>query len=87
MVKHTDLGPTRYTQVKALARLKRSGNITLAGHAPGKIYGRLNCRAGKRMKTDNRVFFRDAAEAMTQGFRPCAICMRAAYRAWVPTTQ
>jgi hypothetical protein len=87
MIKHVDLGPTRYAQLKALVHLIQSGAMTMAGHAPGKIYGRLDCRAGKRMKTANRVFFRDEAEATAQGYRPCAVCMRAAYRAWQPTNQ
>lgn len=87
MVNHIDLGPTRYARLKNLVSLTQSGAVTLAGHAPGKIYGRLNCVAGKRMKTVNRVFFRDEAEAVRQGFRPCASCMRAAYRAWLPANQ
>lgn len=82
MIKHIDLGPTRYARLKALVRLKQRGEITLAGHAPGKIYGHLHCRAGKRMKAANRVFFRDEAESTAQGFRPCALCMRTAYQAW-----
>ena len=86
MIKHTELGASRYTQLKALSGLLRNGMVTLAGHAPGKIYGQLTCRAGKRMKAENRVFFRDEAEATALGFRPCALCMRAAYRVWKQAT-
>ena len=50
MIKHTELGASRYTQLKALVWLMRNGGVTLAGHAPGKIYGQLTCQAGKRMK-------------------------------------
>jgi hypothetical protein len=87
MIKHTELGASHYAQLKVLAGLLRNGVVTLAGHAPGKIYGHLHCRAGKRMKTANRVFFRNEVEAMALGFRPCAVCMRAAYWAWRSTVQ
>ncbi|GAB3780497.1 hypothetical protein GCM10028818_32810 [Spirosoma horti] len=58
------------------------GRVRFGGHRPGKIYGLLTCRAGKRMKVDNRVFFRDEAEAIQAGYRPCAVCMPIQYRAW-----
>ncbi|HEX9958566.1 MAG TPA: Ada metal-binding domain-containing protein, partial [Fibrella sp.] len=62
--------------------LVRSGAVTLAGNWPGKIYGRFNCRAGKRMAARNRVYFRDEAEAVEAGFRPCSVCLPEAYRSW-----
>ena len=61
----------------------RRGEIALAGHRPRKVYGRLDCRAGrKQMKRRNRVFFAGEAEALQAGYRPCAVCMPDAYRAW-----
>ena len=30
----------------------------------------------------HRVFFADEATAVAAGYRPCAICMPEAYRAW-----
>ena len=61
---------------------------TLGGHKRSKIYGRLDCpgalRAIKRGHTyqKSRVFFADETTAIAAGFRPCAVCMRDAYKAW-----
>jgi methylphosphotriester-DNA--protein-cysteine methyltransferase len=82
MIRHLDLGPTPFGQLRALVKLVKSRGITLGGHRPSKIYGQLNCRAGKCMKPENRVFFRDETEAVEQGYRPCAVCMPKAYKAW-----
>lgn len=65
-----------------LFRLIKAGLITLAGNRKLKIYGHLNCSSGKRMKKENRVFFKDAAEAKANGFRPCGHCMRELYKEW-----
>ncbi len=82
MIHHTDLGKTPFSRLRAVTGLVRSGEITLGGHRPGKVYGQLTCRAGKRMKPENRVFFRDKTEAVEQGYRPCAVCMPTAYQTW-----
>ncbi|WP_288438011.1 Ada metal-binding domain-containing protein [uncultured Chryseobacterium sp.] len=60
----------------------RSGKIRLGGNKKLKIYGLLNCRSGKRMKRENRVFFIDEIEALENKFRPCGHCMREAYKKW-----
>ena len=60
----------------------RNGTISLGGNRQLKIYGQLNCRTGKRMKKENRVFFPSEAAAMEQGYRPCAHCMNNAYQNW-----
>ena len=58
------------------------------GNKRGQIYGRLDCpsalRAIKRGRTyqQHRVFFADEASAIAAGFRPCARCMRDAYKMW-----
>ena len=65
-----------------LFRLLRSGAIAFAGNKKLLIYGRLNCKSGKRMKMENRVFFDSEREALECGFRPCAHCMREAYLRW-----
>lgn len=85
MIRQADLGPTRFAQLRTLVKLVRSGAVTLGGNRAGKRYGRLGCRAGKRLKPANRVFFRDAAEAVEAGFRPCAVCLPEAYRLWRQT--
>jgi hypothetical protein len=59
----------------------------LGGHRRSRIYGRLDCptalralaRGGYRCQ---RVFFADEPTAITAGYRPCAVCLSAAYRAW-----
>ena len=58
------------------------GKIRLAGNKKLKIYGTLHCKSGKRMKKENRVFFKDEKEAIDYGYRPCAICMSAMYSEW-----
>lgn len=45
-----------------------------AGWGPGKIFGRLDCKSGMRMKKENRVFFHTLEDAVTEGYRPCQKC-------------
>jgi hypothetical protein len=57
------------------------------GHRGNRIYGRLNCRAALRAISAGgyvayRVFFADEPTAVAAGYRPCAVCMPDAYRAW-----
>ncbi|MGV9836785.1 Ada metal-binding domain-containing protein [Nocardia niigatensis] len=59
----------------------------LGGHRRLKIYGRLDCPATLRALarggyTAHRVFFADVDTAIAAGYRPCAVCSRAAYREW-----
>jgi hypothetical protein len=80
-VRHADLTPAR------LHGMIRRGAIAFGGYAPRKrpgmrIYGLLTCWSGKKMHAENRVFFGGEAQAIAAGFRPCAHCMPAAYRAW-----
>jgi methylphosphotriester-DNA--protein-cysteine methyltransferase len=56
--------------------------ILFAGNGKLKIYGLLNCKSGKRMKKQNRLFFVSEVEAVQLGFRPCAHCMNAKYKVW-----
>jgi methylphosphotriester-DNA--protein-cysteine methyltransferase len=75
MIAHIDIG----------SRLKQkihSGEISLGGYKKKKIYGTLHCSSGKRMKTGNRVFFKDEKEAIENGYRPCAHCMPEKYKRW-----
>lgn len=76
MIEHKTLGESDImNQIK-------SGAISHAGNTRLKIYGKLNCKSGKRMKVENRVFFESEEEALTNGFRPCAHCMNTAYLNW-----
>jgi methylphosphotriester-DNA--protein-cysteine methyltransferase len=45
-----------------------------AGWRPGKIFGRLDCKSGLRMKKENRVFFLTYQDAIDSGYRPCKNC-------------
>ena len=45
-----------------------------AGWRPGKIFGRLDCKSGMRMKKENRVFFLNLEDAVAEGYRPCRNC-------------
>jgi hypothetical protein len=57
------------------------------GHRRGRLYGRLDCPAGLRAirrggYVSQRVFFADEADAVAAGYRPCAVCLPAAYVKW-----
>lgn len=82
MIKHIDLGPTPAARKAALSALIRKGDITLGGYRKAKIFGLLSCRSGKRMKAENRVFFKSEAEALAAGYRPCGHCMQPQYEHW-----
>ncbi|MEM9316106.1 MAG: Ada metal-binding domain-containing protein [Pseudomonadota bacterium] len=65
-----------------LASKIASREIRLGGNKRLRIYGSLDCRSGKRMKRENRVFFTNEHEAIACGYRPCGNCMKAAYKQW-----
>lgn len=52
------------------------------GNKKLKIYGNLSCASGKRMKKENRVFFKNETEAFQNGYRPCGLCMQKLYLQW-----
>jgi methylphosphotriester-DNA--protein-cysteine methyltransferase len=60
----------------------RQQKLTLGGNQKLKIYGTLHCKSGKRMKTVNRVFFTDENDAISNGYRPCAHCLKEKYTHW-----
>lgn len=82
MIKHIDLGEHQDERRRNLASLIRTGQISFAGYRKGKIYGLLNCSSGKRMKIENRVFFKNESEALANGYRPCGNCLPQEYRIW-----
>jgi methylphosphotriester-DNA--protein-cysteine methyltransferase len=61
---------------------------TFGGHRRSKIYGRLDCSGARRAIArgntyqKSRVFFADEVTAIAAGYRPCAVCLRDAYRKW-----
>jgi methylphosphotriester-DNA--protein-cysteine methyltransferase len=76
MIKHIDINNTE------LYRRIRRKEIVYGGNLNLKIYGTLQCKSGKRMKNQNRVFFNTTEQAKELGFRPCGHCMRIAYKNW-----
>jgi methylphosphotriester-DNA--protein-cysteine methyltransferase len=72
-------GKLNAATIRSLIRQKK---IRLGGNRRLRIYGVLSCASGKKMKKENRVFFASEAEALDNGYRPCAHCMRAAYQNW-----
>jgi len=76
MTRHIDL-----TDIQLHKLIKEKG-ITIGGNARLKIYGTLKCCSGKRMKKENRIFFKNETEALNEGFRPCGHCMWQQYLIW-----
>ena len=66
-----------------LKEMIQSKKIQLGGNIKLKIYGTLSCASGKRMKKQNRVFFKNENEAKQFGFRPCGHCLREKYTRWI----
>ena len=82
MIKQIDLGLTEAAQKQHIRSLIRRGQIALAGNRKANIYGNLDCTSGKRMNPGTRVFFKDRAEAIQLGYRPCGHCMQKQYQEW-----
>jgi methylphosphotriester-DNA--protein-cysteine methyltransferase len=82
MISHNEIGPETFATSRKLKQMIDSDQITMGGNRNLKIYGRLSCGSGKRMKRNNRVFFADEHDALTHGYRPCGHCMREAYLKW-----
>ena len=56
--------------------------VLFGGNKNLKIYGKLDCKSGQRMKRENRVFFISEKEALENNFRPCGHCMKPDYKKW-----
>ncbi|WP_198343143.1 Ada metal-binding domain-containing protein [Oleiphilus messinensis] len=70
VIRHSEISDQR------LWRLLRTQKIRFAGNRKLKIYGTLSCTSGRRMKRENRVFFRSESEAVAAGYRACKRCMK-----------
>jgi hypothetical protein len=79
---------TSYTLIDANGRPYPSPTPgRFGGHRRNKVYGLLDCRSARRAidaggYVTNRVFFADESTAVAAGYRPCAVCLPAAYEAW-----
>lgn len=82
MIDHLSLGNKPFTRSRSLYKLIAAGEIKLAGNKKLKIYGKLNCGSGKRLKVENRVFFKNEEDAMASGYRPCGNCLACDYKRW-----
>ncbi|MDB5137076.1 MAG: hypothetical protein JWP37_3679 [Mucilaginibacter sp.] len=82
MILHSELGDNAFRRSRQLKLLIDKGDVQLAGNRKLEIYGTLTCSSGKRMKTNNRIFFTSEAEAIDMGYRPCGHCMHKAYQQW-----
>lgn len=60
----------------------RRKEICWAGNRRLKIYGRLQCRSGKKIDPRHRVFFASEQEAIASGYRPCGHCLQKQYKTW-----
>ncbi|WP_343523726.1 Ada metal-binding domain-containing protein [Pedobacter sp.] len=80
MIKHADIS------TEELKKHFKNKDICFGGNARLKIFGLLTCRSGKRMKKENRVFFRSVEEALQHGYRPCGHCLKTAYQQWIYST-
>ena len=76
MIAHIDIDEI------TLRRKIKNYEINFGGNKKLKIYGTLQCKSGKRMKKENRVFFISEKEAMKMGYRPCGHCMKSKYKQW-----
>jgi methylphosphotriester-DNA--protein-cysteine methyltransferase len=63
-----------YTILKAGKPAKSKVPGKYAGWRPGRIFGRLDCKSGMKMKKENRVFFLSWQDAIDSGYRPCKKC-------------
>lgn len=77
MIKHSDV---LHSSIKNKIKNKE---ICYGGNLNLKIYGLLNCKSGKRMKIENRIFFKTENEAIENGFRPCGNCLNKKYKEWI----
>jgi methylphosphotriester-DNA--protein-cysteine methyltransferase len=82
MIRHTELGESKFARSRKLKELINDGKIRFGGNRKLKIYGMLDCPSGTRMNPGNRVFFESEGEAKENGYRPCGHCMRMAYLQW-----
>ncbi|MDB5018294.1 MAG: metal-binding protein [Mucilaginibacter sp.] len=82
MIRHTELGDTPFKRSRQLKVLLNNNEIAFAGNSKLRIYGTLDCFSGKRMKVQNRVFFKSEEEARQLSYRPCGHCLYKEYKIW-----
>ncbi len=63
-----------YTLLRNGEFIKSTTPGKYAGYKKDKIFGKLDCKSGMRMKKENRVFFATWEDAINEGYRPCKNC-------------
>ena len=48
----------------------------LVGSKSGKKYHKQSCKMVDNMDTANKVYFKDAAGAEKEGYKPCSVCFK-----------
>lgn len=76
MIRHIEISANE------LGKKIKQKQISFGGNRKLKIYGKLQCPSGKRMKRENRVFFSSENQAKKNGYRPCGHCMKTDYQKW-----
>lgn len=59
----------------------------IGGHTKLKIYGQLDCPSALRhlengQYAKHRIFFANEGDAISNGYRPCGVCMPQKYKIW-----
>ncbi|RDC56304.1 metal-binding protein [Pedobacter chinensis] len=80
MIKHQEI-----SSADLRGKIKNK-EICFGGNARLMIYGKLDCKSGKRTKPENRIFFETENEARSAGFRPCGNCLNVKYKQWIYLT-
>jgi len=76
MIQHCEI-----SNIDLRSKIKQQ-ELSFGGNKTLKIYGLINCKSGKGMKRENRIFFISENEAIKNGFRPCGHCMKTEYKNW-----
>lgn len=82
MIRHTELGTSKFRQLRMLKSMMDNGSLQYGGNRKLGIYGTFSCKSGKCMKVENRVFFASEKEAIENGYRPCGHCLKDKYMKW-----
>jgi len=63
--------------VQAAEKAAAKEESAFVGSAKGGKYHLPSCKMAKKIKPENMVTFKDAAEAESKGYEPCKTCIQA----------
>jgi signal transduction histidine kinase len=55
-------------------RLIEEASKRFIGSKKNKVFHRNDCRIGKRISKDNKVYFENKSDALSSGYKPCKVC-------------